>query len=114
MIYYRSGDVLFGPPSARRCASYLHEKWRSSAYGDTEAPILTQAKLEECESLAEKVRLIKTQLSKKREERLQRRMRQLNDEDKTEMVKPSGELPESYCGKILWQSARTNLTTIIS
>ncbi|VDM35518.1 unnamed protein product [Hydatigera taeniaeformis] len=83
LIYYRSGDVLFGPPSARKSSStsFLRGGWRGGC-GDAESPTVTQAKLEECESLVEKVKSIKAQLLQKKEERMQRRMRQRKSEDK--------------------------------
>ncbi|CUT99173.1 an1 type zinc finger [Echinococcus multilocularis] len=102
LIYYRSGDVLFGPPATRKSSSTssLHGGWRG-ACGDAESPIVTQAKLEECESLVEKVKLIKAQLLQKKEERMQRRMRQHKSEDKREDKepnKPTEETSKSSCG----------------
>ncbi|VDK20548.1 unnamed protein product [Taenia asiatica] len=103
LIYYRSGDVLFGPPSARKnssTSSFLRGGWRG-ACGDAESPTVTQAKLEECESLVEKVKLIKAQLLQKKEERMQRRMRQHKGEGKreeNEYNKPTEEALKSSCG----------------
>ncbi|KAL5106355.1 AN1-type zinc finger protein 4 [Taenia crassiceps] len=103
LIYYRSGDVLFGPPSARKnssTSSFLCSGW-GGACGDAESPTVTQAKLEECESLVEKVKLIKAQLLQKKEERMQRRMRQHKGEGKreeNESNNPTEEKLKSTCG----------------
>lgn len=71
-LYYRSGDVLFGPPtSSRRGLTTL-------SLGDRDALAACKAsisprKARERDDLAEKVRSIKVQLCQAREERLHRR-----------------------------------------
>ncbi|KAM7539121.1 hypothetical protein Aperf_G00000056298 [Anoplocephala perfoliata] len=77
LIYCQSGDVLFGP---RRNASVSPCNWKGG-YGDVELPVLTRAKIEECESLAEKMRQIRSQLFQQKQERIKRRLRQQQNGD---------------------------------
>nr|CUU99310.1 hypothetical transcript [Hymenolepis microstoma] len=98
LLCYQSGDLLFGP---RRNGSYSNN-WRGNFITDADGPILTRSKAEECESLAEKMRYIKHQLSHQRQERIKRRLRhqqqQGNEENgcesNKEIKKPSA-APES-------------------
>ncbi|VDD74231.1 unnamed protein product [Mesocestoides corti] len=94
-LYYRSGDVLFGPPTARRNSAFLRGGFRRNACGEGESPRKTQSRLEERDSLAEKVKSIKAQLCQIKESRLQRRQKQQPDEvkkgEEKEASQPSDE-----------------------
>lgn len=94
LVYCQSGDMLFGP---RRNGSSSPCNWKK-AYGDIESPILTRSKIEECESLAEKMRQIRSQLSQQKQERMRRSLRQQkNGVDDN----PNDEAQKSSIGKLI-------------
>lgn len=68
LVYYQSGGDL--PFNSRRNGSYSYN-WK----GDADSPILTRAKVEECEFLAEKMRCLRNQMAQMKHER-RRRLRQ--------------------------------------
>ncbi|VUZ43290.1 unnamed protein product [Hymenolepis diminuta] len=95
LIYYQSGDLFFGP---KRNGSYSYN-WRENFTTDADSPLLTQAKVEECETLAEKMRYIRSQLSQQKQKRIRRRLRhhqqQGNEEDG---CKSNEEIEKSFAG----------------
>ncbi|VDN99455.1 unnamed protein product [Rodentolepis nana] len=98
LLYYQSGDLLFGP---RRNGSHSCN-CKGNFITDADGPNTTRAKAEECESLAEKMRHIRNQLSHQRQERIRRRLRhqqqQDNVEDGSEFNK---EITQPSAGKLI-------------